>query len=141
MEAQNINSDVDIWGKNEDNNGTLPEGLPVYLDLSPGEALRVCTSTSQGADGNKLANHRFIKLNVPTSGSYTLKLIPGRDNDIDGYIFTQGEEIAKDEAAGIEPAVITANLEQGISVADVIGYNAEGTAVAASCFNAEFQMN
>ena len=141
LEAQNITSDVDIWGSNATNDGSLPEALPIYLELNPAEVIRVCTSTSQGADGNKLANHRFIKLNVPSTGSYTLTLTPSRDNDIDGYIFTQGQEIAKNEAAGIEPAVITTELTQGISIADVIGYNAEGTAVAATCFNAEFQMN
>ena len=141
LEAQNINSDIDIWGSNEDNDGALAEGLPVYLELSIGEVLRVCTSTSQGADGNKLANHRFIKLNIPTTASYTLTLSPDRDNDIDGYIFTKGEAIAQNEEPGIEPVVITANLEQGISIADIIGYNAEGTAVAATCFNAELTRN
>ena len=141
MTAQNINPEVDIWGSNEDNNGTLAEGLPVYLELNPGELLRVCTSTSQGAHGNKLANHRFIKLNVPAAGSYTLTLTPSRNNDIDGYIFTNGVEITRNEAAGIEPAVLTMDLEQGVSIADTIGYNEEGTSVAASCFNAEFMMN
>jgi len=141
LQAQNITTDVDIWGTNATNDGSLPEALPVYLDLAVGDVIRVCTSTSQGADGNKLANHRFIKLNAPVEGSYTLTLTPSRDNDIDGYIFTNGEAVAANEAAGIEPAVITANLAQGISIADVIGYNAEGTAVAAVCFDAEFQMN
>ena len=141
LEAQNITADVDIWGTNATNDGSLPEALPVYLDLSVGDTIRVCTSTSQGADGNKLANHRFIKLNVPSNGSYTLTLTPSRDNDIDGYIFTNGAAVAANEAAGIEPAVITAELVQGISIADVIGYNTEGTAVAAVCFDADFQMN
>ncbi|AKE51268.1 hypothetical protein [Kangiella geojedonensis] len=141
LQAQNITTDVDIWGTNATNNGSLTEALPVYLDLAVGDVIRVCTSTSQGADGNKLANHRFIKLNAPVDGSYTLTLTPSRDNDIDGYIFTNGEAVAANDDAGIEPAVINANLAQGISIADVIGYNAEGTAVAAVCFDAEFQMN
>ncbi|GAA4358852.1 hypothetical protein [Kangiella marina] len=141
LEAQNITADVDIWGSNAQNDGSLPEALPIYLELNPADVIRVCTSTSQGADGNKLANHRFLKLNVPSDGSYTLTLTPSRDNDIDGYILSKGTEVAKNEEPGIEPAVITANLTQGVSIADVIGYNAEGTSVAATCFDAAFQMN
>lgn len=142
MEAQNINPDVDIWGINEDNNGTIPEALPVYLKMEPGDGLlKICTSTSQGADGNKLANHQFIKLNVPSSGNYTLTLTPSRNNDIDGYIFSKGELIIKDEAPGIDPVVLNVDLEQGTVVADVIGYNEEGTSVAATCFSAELQLN
>ncbi|PXF64022.1 hypothetical protein [Kangiella spongicola] len=141
MAAQNINPAVDIWGTNEDNNGSLPEGLPVYLDLFPRDILRVCTSTSQGDAGNKLANHRFLKLNAPVAGNYTLTLTPSRNNDIDAYIFTNGVEIARDEAPGIEPVVLSFDLEQGISIADTIGYNEEGTSVAATCFDAEYQLN
>lgn len=141
LEAQNITSDMDIWGSNAVNDGSLAEALPVYLELNVGDLLRVCTSTSQGADGNKLANHRFIKLNIPSDGSYTLTLTPSRDNDIDGYIFKNGQEIVRDEDTGIQPAVLTADLQQGIHIADTIGYNAEGTSVAAACFNAELAIN
>lgn len=141
LEAQNITSDVDIWGSNASNDGTIAEALPIYLEMNPGDMQRVCTSTLQGADWNKLANHRFLKLNAPSAGSYTLTLTSSRNNDIDGYIFNKGEEIAKDEASGIEPVVLTVELPEGVSIADTIAYDEAGTSVMATCFDAEFTMN
>lgn len=141
MAAQNINPDVDIWGSNADNDGSLPEALPIYLEMNPGDAKRLCTSTSQGDYGNKLANHRYLKLKVPSSGSYTVTLTPSRNNDLDGYIFTKGQEIAKDESPGIAPINLTVELPQGHSIVDTIAYNEEGVNVVAACFEAKFNMN
>ncbi|AOE49033.1 Putative lipoprotein [Kangiella sediminilitoris] len=141
LEAQSITSDIDIWGSNASNNGTLAEALPVYIIMNPGDVKRVCTSTTQGADWNKLANHRFLKLNAPSAGSYTLTLTPSRNNDIDGYILNNGEEIAKDEAPGIDPVVMTIELPKGVSIADTVAYDEAGTSVVATCFDAELVMN
>lgn len=141
LELQQINPNLDIWGTNEDNDAALPEALPVYLELNVGETIRVCTSTSYGDAANKLANHRFIKLNASAAGSYQITLTPSRNNDVDGYIFTKGELIASNEDGGIAPVSFTVDLSQGVSILDAIAYNEEGTSVAATCFDAEFLLN
>ena len=69
LTEQAINSNIDIWGTNETNDGgAVPASdvLPVYTDLTLGVTERICVSSQfdGGRDGNKLGEHRFLRLDI-----------------------------------------------------------------------------
>lgn len=65
---------IDIWADNETNDAGNRDVLPVYTPvLADGSATHICTNSDfDGAErsGNKLAEHRYLQLNVPAGGSY-----------------------------------------------------------------------
>jgi hypothetical protein len=102
---------LDIWGNNETNQ---PPGardvLPVYTDfIANGGVTNICTNSDfdrPDRTGNKLAEHRFLRLTVPVSDTYdvlvqTTTITPitmdpdDRDQaDPDIYIYDSGELVA-----------------------------------------------
>lgn len=90
VSAQQINSaGIDIWGSNETNNGgNTQDVLPIYLDGTVNSAIPVCVNNTSGSDGNKLANYRYVHINIPAAGTYTVNLTRGSggsDPDFEVY--------------------------------------------------------
>lgn len=142
--GQNIVTNIDIWGSNETNNGGNTANLPVYVTISPNNsAVEVCTNTTNGSssNGNKLGNHRFLRLNISASGSYTLRLTPSGANDVDAYIYSQGSLIAFNQDAGTGVVNVTANFQAGTYVADTLAYDSGGTNIAAACYDVQLVSN
>jgi hypothetical protein len=77
---QNINPNIDIWGSTESNDGgAVPptDVVPIYTDLMLGVTERICTTTQfdNDRDGNKLGEHRFLRLNLAAPTAVTFSMI------------------------------------------------------------------
>jgi hypothetical protein len=142
INGQNIVTNIDIWGSNETNNGGDSTNLPVYVTLVPdNSATEVCTNTTNGSDRNKLGNHRFLRLNISTSGSYTLRLTPNGLNDLDAYIYLQGSLVAYNQDFGTGIVNVTTNLQSGTYVADTLAYDSSGSNVVGTCYDVQLISN
>ncbi len=78
-QLQAINPVVDAWGSNETNAGYRfsNDVLPLYQDLLPGGGtVNVCSSnifvSSFSGAVNKLASRRFLRVEIPVGGLYTV---------------------------------------------------------------------
>ena len=79
LTEQVIDSNIDIWGTNELNNGgAVPSSdvIPIYTDLTVGVTEQICVSSQfdSDRDGNKLGEHRFLKLNIPVAQQLTFTM-------------------------------------------------------------------
>ena len=94
MERERINdpleSSVDIWASTENNDANGIDGseevLPLYTDYTAdGTTANICVNnkfdTSSG--GNKLAEYRYLRLSIPTTGTYNVVLntVPATPTD------------------------------------------------------------
>ena len=78
LAAENVNlPNVTIYA---DNQTTFPSGArdvdPVYTTIVPdGSVTKICTNSDfdSGRDGNKLSEHRFLKVTTTSSGTYTIR--------------------------------------------------------------------
>jgi hypothetical protein len=79
LTEQMINPNIDIWGSTETNDGpgTPDDVLPIYEDLVLGVTKRVCTNSQfdSDRDGNKLSEHRYLRLNLAVPQSVTFSMI------------------------------------------------------------------
>lgn len=140
--AQDIVTNMDIWGSNETNNGGNSANLPVYVTINPNNsAVEVCTNTTNGNDRNKLGNHRFLRLNISSSGSYTLRLTPSGNNDVDAYIYSQGSLVAFNQDGGTGVVNVNASLTAGTYVVDSLAYDSGGTTIVGACYDVELISN
>ena len=136
----NIQSNIDIWGSTETDDEGQASVLPVYNEFNPGETQNLCTISTFGGfssveNRNKLGNRKFLKLNIVTNGSYTLRLTPSGSQDLDVYIYEQGSIIAGDDTVGSSTVSVTHNFSAGTYVADVLSYN------QAACFDVSLIQN
>ncbi len=81
----NIQSNVDIYGSNETNDGpgTPQDVFPLYTDISLGVTTNICVNDSfdTDRDGNKLAEHRYLRLNLGSGTNVSFSMIT---TDADG---------------------------------------------------------
>ena len=122
--AEDITSDVDIWGAMETNAGALAgvsaDVLPVYTDLTLGNTTNICVNSGYDGfgDGNKLAEKRYLKLDLASNSAVTFEMIanpvPTDDtgeefddgSDPDVYVFQNGQYIAWGESATADSETI-----------------------------------
>ena len=84
LNAANIDTTgLDIYGSTEVNEPPLPpppdnpiDVLPVYTDLTVGNTVNICSDSyyDTSRDGNKLSEHRFLKLNIPVAQQLTFTM-------------------------------------------------------------------
>lgn len=141
LSGQNIQTNTDIWGSTETDDEGQAAVLPVYTVFNPGDSKQLCTITVFGNDGNKLGNRKFLRLNVPGNGNYTVRLTPSGAHDLDIFVFQNGEFVAITQAGGTGVDEVTADLNTGTYVADVQSYNAAGQDHVAACFDVDFIPN
>ncbi|MBT8110474.1 MAG: hypothetical protein KJO27_07090 [Gammaproteobacteria bacterium] len=80
LARENIETmDLDIWGSDQDNIQAAPnqarDVLPLYTTLpTNGAAIEVCTNSDYDfqRDGNKLAEYRYLRMDVTQAGSYDI---------------------------------------------------------------------
>ena len=81
----NIQSNIDIYGSTETNDGpgTPQDVFPLYTDITLGVTTNICVNDSfdTDRDGNKLAEHRYLRFNVPSSQNVSFSMIT---TDADG---------------------------------------------------------
>jgi hypothetical protein len=71
---------LDIYGSTETNDGpgTPEDVLPVYTTVVPdGSTINICSNSQfdNVRDGNKLSEHRFLRMNISVSRRYTFEII------------------------------------------------------------------
>jgi hypothetical protein len=94
MERERINdpieSSVDIWASTENNDVNGVDGseevLPLYTDYTAdGTTANICVNNKfdTGSGGNKLAEYRYLRLTIPTTGTYNVVLntVPATPTD------------------------------------------------------------
>jgi len=87
----NINSNVDIHGSSEinDDPGTPPDVLPVYTDITLGQTTNICVNAQfdPDRDGNKLSEHRYLRLNIPSNSvvTFTMTANPAPSQPSNGF--------------------------------------------------------
>ncbi len=115
LTRENINPvGIDIWGSTETNDAGGRDVLPVYINMvADGSVLPICTNSDfefQNGDppapertGNKLAEDRYIRLTVPATDTYDVRMatttpLPPDDindsrdqSDPDIYIYLNGQ--------------------------------------------------
>ena len=98
LTEQNIVSNIDIHGTTETNSGGpgMPDDvLPVYTNLALGVTTQICTNSQfdSGRDGNKLSEHRFLRLSlaVPTAVTFTMTANPAPSTPSAGFDCTADE--------------------------------------------------
>jgi hypothetical protein len=78
LAEQIIVTNIDIYGSNEtnDGSGSPPDVLPVYEDLVLGNTKSICVNSQfdDGRDGNKLSEHRYLRLNLPAAQQVTFTM-------------------------------------------------------------------
>jgi hypothetical protein len=84
---------INAYGEGETNDGQpgALDVLPVYATVVPdGGAINVCSNSQfdPAAEGNKLSEHRFLRMSIATAAPYTFTivtttLIPGPDDPAD----------------------------------------------------------
>ena len=80
LAEQNINGPgIDEFGTNESNDGpgTPDDVFPLYTTLMMGMTEQICVNSSfddGNRDGNKLAEYRYLLLDVPANGRVTLSM-------------------------------------------------------------------
>ena len=85
LQEQNIvASGLNSFGEGETNDGFsgASDVLPVYTTVVPdGSTINICSNSQfdARADGNKLSEHRFLRVTVDTSSAYTFSIITTTD--------------------------------------------------------------
>jgi hypothetical protein len=87
VSAQNINStSIDAFGTTETQvPSAVPTGaaLPVHTTATVGGAAAVVNTSDNAGTHNKLGNHRFIRFNVPTARTITIRASSSNPNNSD----------------------------------------------------------
>ena len=142
--AQNINGTTG-FGVGETNAGGLTDILPVYLTVpTTGAAVEFCSWNNFGVF-NKHGNRRFLRVDIPTAGTYvfTMTQTAEQDNPADGdpdfFIFKDGVPIRQaiggvlqGGSGAARQEIGTINLAAGTHVIDANAFrNARGDATQA----------
>ena len=117
QEEHIVGPTIDPYGSTETNSaGTINVVLPVYTPISLGGTVQVL-STNQFGVGNKLSNHRFLRLSLasPTNVRFRASAAAGRDPDM--LVFRRGEFLGPNPGPADED--FTMQLEAGEYVLDV----------------------
>ena len=75
----NMASNIDIYGDSElnDGPGTPPDVLSIYTDIALGATTNICVNSQfdNDRDGNKLSEHRYLRLNLPSNRVVTFSMV------------------------------------------------------------------
>ncbi len=76
---RDIVTNIDIYGSTETNDGapgSPPDVLPIYTDIALGVTSQICVNSQfdSGRDGNKLSEHRYLRLNLPAAQQVTFEM-------------------------------------------------------------------
>jgi hypothetical protein len=89
--ADIVASGLNAYGDGEINDGQGLDVLPVYATVVPdGSTVNICSNSQfdPDVDGNKLSEHRFLRMSIDTASPYTFSIvtttdIPGPDDPAD----------------------------------------------------------
>jgi len=113
---QIIGTTVDIHGSTETNDAASSDVLPIYTNIALGGSVQVRSISLFGTQ-NKLSNHRFLRLNLPSLTSVRIQVTAGAGRDPDVVVFRRGVPVGVSQGSSNESFVI--DLEAGEYVLDV----------------------
>lgn len=137
---QNIDTITDIYGDSEiSNNPGITDMLPVYeVIITNGSAVNIC-STDEFQVFNGLGVSRFLRFNMPETGTVTIKATktsgPGNDPDI--YLYHKGQVRGIAETTTINTETLTTSvlLSGRTYVVEVFEFSNFGSGVGTTCFD------
>ena len=132
-------------GAGETNDGNIPTSLPVYLTATVGgPPIEVCSENAAG-DFNRLANRRFIQLDIPTAGSYAFnatRTFGPTERDPDILVFLRGTLVAQLISPDEDTEVGNRTLQAGPHLVSFFDFlNLDDATDARTCFNLTVQAN
>jgi hypothetical protein len=89
---------IDEFGSTETNDGpgSPQDVFPMYTDITLGNTVNICVNSQfdSGRDGNKLSEHRYLRLELPTTRPVTFSMTanPAPSQPSDGFDCTADEE-------------------------------------------------
>jgi hypothetical protein len=137
--SQNING-IGPYGLGETATGSVSFSLPIYQRLSPGNSVEAC-SNNNIQEYNGLEVRRFILLEVPTQGIYTIMAERSsgiQPSDPDFHMFRQGVWAGLSDSSINGREVWTRQLEQGtyaLSVYEALNTDEIDATGGLVCFN------
>lgn len=135
---QDINS-TSQYGEGESNEGDNSFNLPVYKTLTLGSVLTNVCSAAQSSSLNRLGVHQFMRLSIPQSGNYIVRVERSGGgfvtwSDPDFYIHQRGTQVESGTSRVNNLEVSTIPLEQGNYIVEVGDYGMSANN-ASPCFN------
>lgn len=121
----------DDFGAGENNDGTDPQALPVYRDITLNTPLNgVCTNSLAGStDLNKLGNRRFLRFVNNAARPVTITAIGAAPSaatelaeDPDILVYRQGQLVAAGESAVANREDLSQTLAAGTYVVEVYDF-------------------
>ncbi len=123
LASQSINAaQVDIYGSAETNDaGGSPDALPVFTEVGIGSNVTVCSTRAfdPGNVGNKLGVHRYLRLSVPATRTYsfvvTKAAVPAvaETSDPDFRIYRSGALIRTAQSGVADSELLSLALDPG----------------------------
>jgi hypothetical protein len=120
---------TDAFGTDETNSGSSKTALPIYQDISSGQALSVCSSGGD-ADRNKLGYRRFLRLNVASASALTITAtgavgaiasVAATDPDI--YVYRDGATEAFSDETGATEMISQHLFSAGTYIIEVYDFD------------------
>lgn len=128
--------------------GGANDVLPVYTNIpTNGTAVPICSnaqfdSIGINATGNKLSEHRFLRMNVANAGIHTFTILTdaatisslpaGSTSDPDIYIYRDGNYISEGSSPDANEEIFNVNLSAGQYVMDFHEWRYEDTSAPAN---------
>lgn len=131
------------YGESETATGSVAFSLPIYQRLSPGESIRAC-SDNNIQEYNGLEVRRFVLLEVPSTGNYTLEAerVSGiQPSDPDFQMYRQGTWAGSSEGPDADKETWNRNFNEGVyavSVYDAFNTDQIDTTGGLVCFDVTF---
>ena len=131
--SEDIATIIDIYGNGRSN---LTNETPLYLDLTIGSSVNICPGYAYGTY-NKLENRKFVRFNVNSEGTYTIKLEKSNTTtsytDPDFYLYDVSNHQHIHAGEGVENDLEQASiyLKKASYLMDVSDYES----VSGACFN------
>lgn len=146
---------IEAFGSTETNNaGAAQDVLPIYTNIpTDGTAVPICSNSQfdnvgPNATGNKLSEHRFLRMNIAAAGQYTFTILtdaatvaqlppddpddPIDQSDPDIYIYRNGNLIAQGASGDANEEIFTTpTLADGNYVMDFHEFRYKDTDTAA----------
>lgn len=140
---------IEPFGSTETNNaGGANDVLPVYTTIpTNGTSVPICSnaqfdSIGANATGNKLSEHRFLRMDVASTGVYTFTILTdtatvnslplGSTSDPDIYIYRNGTYITEGTSPDANQEIFSPNLAAGSYVMDFHEWRYEDTSAPAN---------
>ena len=125
LDFQDING-TGAFGVGETNDGGIMTALPVFPTLTVGDAPITICSVDDAELFNRIGNRTLISLNVPTAGTFTIRMERvsgdlGRDPDF--FIFNEGAFITNGISPATDVEVQTRTLPAGQLIVDAHDFN------------------